>query len=83
IKSTKYGIIDFFTAIASKQKPVLNNDHYVYKDWTIEEMIDMLKVYMPAVENNKGFQQKVSEWLAKDCSWATPKCPELVPLRSE
>ncbi|KAG0175579.1 hypothetical protein DFQ28_008131 [Apophysomyces sp. BC1034] len=65
IKPTKEGVLDCFACIASKQKPVINKEQYVYKDWLIEELFGLLKGYIPAVDSN-NLQTKVADWLAKD-----------------
>ncbi|KAG1395619.1 hypothetical protein G6F60_010135 [Rhizopus arrhizus] len=39
IKPTKYSVLDFFACIASKQKPVANEEQYIYRYWSMEELV--------------------------------------------
>lgn len=65
IKPTKYSVLDFFACIASKQKPVANEEQYIYRYWSMEELVGQLNGYLAIVESS-NFKTKVVDWLAKD-----------------
>jgi hypothetical protein len=65
IKPTKYSVLDFFACIASKQKPVANEEQYIYRYWSVEELVGLLNGYLAIVESS-NFKTKVADWLAKD-----------------
>ncbi|KAI9033726.1 hypothetical protein CLU79DRAFT_801795 [Phycomyces nitens] len=50
IKLTKDSVLDFFACIASKTKPVANEEQFVYRHWSMEELVDLVNVYLTNVE---------------------------------
>ncbi|ORE17291.1 hypothetical protein BCV71DRAFT_244112 [Rhizopus microsporus] len=65
IKLTKDSVLDFFACIASKTKPVANEEQFIYRHWSMEELVDLLNGYLTNVESN-NLKTKVADWLAKD-----------------
>ncbi|KAI9310794.1 hypothetical protein BX666DRAFT_1868888 [Dichotomocladium elegans] len=65
IKLTKYSALDFFACIASAQKPIANENHFFHRNWTMEELVDMLNRYLGDVESSSNVKTKFTNWLGK------------------
>lgn len=65
IELTKDSVLDFLACIASKTKPVANEEQFIYRHWSMKELVDMLNGYLTNVESNNS-KTKMADWLAKD-----------------